>query len=134
MINCETTQIIGYAVDQSAHAFKNKVIEIIKQLDETIQSYETITINDAYIGLGYGKATDEELQFYIDIAQKEGIILDPTYTGKAFRGLVHEIKSGAYDNQDNILFIHTGGLQGYTQEKRLRLQTMLHKIDLSLLK
>lgn len=70
MINCETTQIIGYAVDQSAHTFKNKVIEIIKQLDETIQSYETITINDAYIGLGYGKATDEELQFYIDIAQK----------------------------------------------------------------
>ncbi|MGZ2389981.1 D-cysteine desulfhydrase [Staphylococcus saprophyticus] len=134
MINCETTQIIGYAVDQSAHTFKNKVIEIIKQLDETIQSYETITINDAYIGLGYGKATDEELQFYIDIAQKEGIILDPTYTGKAFRGLVHEIKSGAYDNQDNILFIHTGGLQGYTQETRLRLQTMLHKIDLSLLK
>lgn len=66
--------------------------------------------------------------------KKEGIILDPTYTGKAFRGLVHEIKSGAYDNQDNILFIHTGGLQGYTQETRLRLQTMLHKIDLSLLK
>ncbi|NWK85301.1 D-cysteine desulfhydrase family protein [Staphylococcus sp. GSSP0090] len=129
MVNRTATQIIGYAVDQSANAFKNKVIAIIQNLDETIQSYDTININDAYIGLGYGKATDEELAFYIDIAQKEGIILDPTYTGKAFKGLVHEIKSGAYDNQENILFVHTGGLQGYTQATRLRLKNMLHQID-----
>lgn len=129
MINSATTQIIGYAVDQSANAFKNKVIAIIQNLDETIQSYDTININDAYIGLGYGKATDEELAFYIYIAQKEGIILDPTYTGKAFKGLVHEIKSGAYDDQENILFVHTGGLQGYTQATRLRLKNMLHQID-----
>ncbi|PHK49689.1 D-cysteine desulfhydrase family protein [Staphylococcus edaphicus] len=134
MTNKASTQIIGYAVNKSANIFKNKVIEIAKQLDEGIQSFDTININDAYIGLGYGKATDEELEFYIEIAQSEGIVLDPTYTGKAFRGLVQEIKSGNYNNQDNILFIHTGGIQGYTKDTRLRMQNMLHKIDYSLLK
>ena len=120
--------IIGFAVDQSTDAFKTKIIEILNHLDDNIASYETLFINDDYIGLGYGQATDEELQFYIDIAQQEGIILDPTYTGKAFRGLVEEIKAGNYDDQNNILFIHTGGLQGYTQETRARIQQLLPEI------
>lgn len=117
--------ITGYAVTQSAHEFKTKIIDILTHLDDSIASFDTIAINDDYIGLGYGQATDEELQFYIDIAQQEGIILDPTYTGKAFRGLVEEIKAGSYDNQNNILFIHTGGLQGYTQATRTRMQQLL---------
>ena len=98
---------------------------IIKQLDESIDTFDTITINDSYIGLGYAQATDEELAFYIDIAQQEGIVLDPTYTGKAFRGMVKEIQEGKYDDQQTILFIHTGGLQGYTEETRTRIQRLL---------
>ncbi|WP_436854395.1 D-cysteine desulfhydrase family protein [Staphylococcus caeli] len=124
-----TKQITGYAVDQSTEAFHKKVTEIIQQLDDSVNDFDTVHINDAYIGLGYGQATDEELQFYIDIAQLEGIILDPTYTGKAFKGLIEEIKAGQYDNQENILFIHTGGLQGYTEETRHRLQRMLPEIS-----
>ncbi|WP_019470022.1 D-cysteine desulfhydrase family protein [Staphylococcus cohnii] len=119
------TKIIGYAVNESAAAFKNKVQTIIKQLDESIDTFDTITINDSYIGLGYAQATDEELAFYIDIAQQEGIVLDPTYTGKAFRGMVKEIQEGKYDDQQTILFIHTGGLQGYTEETRTRIQRLL---------
>ncbi|MGO1299094.1 MAG: D-cysteine desulfhydrase family protein [Staphylococcus equorum] len=126
------TQIIGYAVNKNAETFKNKVIEIIKDLDKDTPSFESILINDEYIGLGYGQATDEELQFYIDIAQQEGIILDPTYTGKAFRGLVEEIKQGHYNDQQSILFIHTGGLQGYTQEIRTRIEQLLLKNTKSL--
>ena len=120
-----STQIIGYAVNESASIFKNKVIEIINELDEDITTFDTLSINDQYIGLGYAQATDEELQFYIDIAQQEGVVLDPTYTGKAFRGLVEEIKQGKYDDQKAILFIHTGGLQGYTEETRARIQRLL---------
>src|SRR5699024_607120 len=63
-----STKIIGYAVNESAAAFKNKVQTIINHLDESIDTFDTITINDSYIGLGYAQATDEELAFYIDIA------------------------------------------------------------------
>lgn len=123
------TKIIGYAVDQSTEDFEQKVKEIVKQLDQNILSFNTLHINDNYVGIGYGQATDEELQFYINIAKTEGIILDPTYTGKAFSGLVQEIKQGNYDDQQAILFIHTGGIYGYTQEMRERIKQLLPDIS-----
>lgn len=124
-LNKDHSKVIGYAVDQSATVFSDKVQEIIHDLDKSITTFDSITINDNYVGLGYGQATDDELAFYIEIAQQEGIIFDPTYTGKAFRGLISEIKQGNYDDQENILFIHTGGLQGYTEETRRRIQQII---------
>jgi len=46
------------------------------------------------------------------MAQKEGLFLDPVYTGKAFAGLVAMAKEGAFTNADNVLFVHTGGAGG----------------------
>jgi D-cysteine desulfhydrase len=37
--------------------------------------------------------------------------LDFVYTGKAFYGMLEELRSDNYDNQ-TVVFIHTGGLQG----------------------
>ncbi|MFC0299231.1 D-cysteine desulfhydrase family protein [Virgibacillus soli] len=126
-------KIIGYSVDNTAEEFKEEVTKIVLDIDEADESsksahnFDTIFINDNYVGEGYGLATDEELAFYIDFARSSGIILDPAYTGKAFRGLITEIKQGKYDDQENILFIHTGGLQGYTKEMRERIKDMLGK-------
>lgn len=117
-------KIIGYSVDATAEAFKEDIIKIVNDMEESQHDFDTISINDSYVGLGYGQATDEELAFYIDFAKSEGIILDPVYTGKAFRGLVTEIKNGNYAEQENILFIHTGGQQGYTKEMRDRVQNL----------
>ncbi len=122
-------KIIGYSVDQIAEVFKEDVMKIVIDLEDTDHHFDSISINDSYIGLGYGQATDEELAFYMDVAKSEGIILDPVYTGKAFKGLVTEIKNGNYDDQENILFIHTGGQQGYTKEMRERMKDVLRKND-----
>jgi D-cysteine desulfhydrase len=43
------------------------------------------------------------------LAQKEGVLLDPTYTGKAFAGLAELIRGGMFKPQDRVLFVHTGG-------------------------
>ena len=47
-----------------------------------------------------------------DIAAKEGVILDPVYTGKAFGGLIKMAREGAFRETDNVLFVHTGGAGG----------------------
>lgn len=60
---------------------------------------------------GYGKYTDELIEFIRDIYQTTGLKLDPIYTGKAFYAMFDQIKSGNLDGQ-SVLFIHTGGLQG----------------------
>ncbi|GGB61140.1 pyridoxal-phosphate dependent enzyme [Virgibacillus dakarensis] len=120
-------KIIGYSVDESKEVFKEDIIHIVKDIDKSKVNFGSIFINDLYVGIGYAKATDEELAFYIDFAKKEGIVLDPAYTGKGFRGMVNEIKQGNYDDQQNILFIHTGGLQGYTKEMRDRINELMGK-------
>lgn len=120
-------KIIGYSVDSTAAEFKRDVINIVNDLDDLDHNFDTIDINDTYVGLGYAQATDEELAFYIEFAKSEGIILDPTYTGKAFRGFVTEIQQGKYDEEENILFIHTGGIQGYTKEARDRIERMMNR-------
>ena len=42
-------------------------------------------------------------------ARTEGILLDPVYTGKAFAGMMQLLRRGAFDGQDDLLFVHTGG-------------------------
>ncbi|WP_325034794.1 D-cysteine desulfhydrase family protein [Lentibacillus sp. Marseille-P4043] len=118
-------KILGYSVDDSKEVFTESIIHILRDIDKDIDNFDDIFINDEYVGIGYAKATDEELAFYIDFAKSEGIVLDPAYTGKAFRGMVDEIKQGNYDDQKNVLFIHTGGLQGYTKEMRDRINDII---------
>lgn len=50
-----------------------------------------------------------QIEFIAEVAQKEGVILDPVYTGKALYGLYNEIKKGNFNKSKRILFIHTGG-------------------------
>ncbi len=44
------------------------------------------------------------------LARTEGILLDPVYTGKAMAGLIGLARQGFFKPEENVLFIHTGGL------------------------
>ncbi len=43
------------------------------------------------------------------LARKEGILLDPVYTGKAMAGLIDNILKETIGGNQPLLFIHTGG-------------------------
>lgn len=125
-------QILGFAVCDSAEIFKRDILKILEDMAQQEQSRlsftpEDIRINDAYIGLGYAQSTDQELAFIMDIAAQTGVILDPCYSGKAFYGLYTEIAQNQLADYKNILFIHTGGLAGWTAEARKRALAPLKK-------
>jgi D-cysteine desulfhydrase len=67
---------------------------------------------DDYLGLGYALSTDEELRLLTDTARQDGLIFDPVYTIKAWRGLLDLARCGDPRLGDRPLFIHTGGLFG----------------------
>ena len=46
------------------------------------------------------------------MAQTEGILLDPVYTGKAMAGLIDLSRQGYFRKDENVLFVHTGGSPG----------------------
>jgi len=45
-------------------------------------------------------------------AVMEGVLLDHVYTGKAAAGLIEYASNQRFTNNENILFIHTGGSSG----------------------
>ena len=61
------------------------------------------------MGTAYGARTaacESAIKFF---AEKEGIVLDNVYTGKAAAGLLDYARRGLFARKDNVLFIHTGG-------------------------
>jgi D-cysteine desulfhydrase len=71
-----------------------------------------IDIVDGYVGRGYALSRKEELKAIYDLARLEGVVLDPVYTGKAFYGMMSEIKKNRSVFGKRIVFVHTGGLFG----------------------
>ena len=63
-------------------------------------------------GPGYAIPSEEGNAAISLMAAREGIFLDPVYTGKAFAGLLAMAREGAFRPDDNVLFIHTGGAGG----------------------
>jgi D-cysteine desulfhydrase family pyridoxal phosphate-dependent enzyme len=66
-------------------------------------------VDENYFGSGYGQTTPESIAAIKLVAQKEGILLDPVYTGKAMAGLIDYIQQGRFNSNDTVIFIHTGG-------------------------
>ena len=111
-------KIMGVNISADAPYFQKVISEIVTDSlkilhQKEVISPESIEILDGYAGLGYALSQPHEIDFIKDFAQKEGIILDPVYTGKAMRGLVSEVEKGTFRDAENILFIHTGGLLGF---------------------
>lgn len=75
--------------------------------------------DDSYVGERYGVPTAQGLAAVATVAQNEGILLDPVYTGKAMGALIDQIRSGKIGADEPVVFLHTGGapaLFGYAQD------------------
>ena len=46
------------------------------------------------------------------LARREGILLDPVYSGKGMAGLIDLVRKGVYRRGQNVVFVHTGGSAG----------------------
>lgn len=62
-----------------------------------------------YIGPGYGIPTPDGMDAILAFARREGILLDPVYTGKATAGMLDHIRRGLIPKDSTVVFIHTGG-------------------------
>ncbi|MEN9332681.1 MAG: hypothetical protein RLZZ94_1771 [Bacteroidota bacterium] len=69
------------------------------------------TIYNGYHHGGYAKVPDELMQFFSDFNQLNDFKIEPIYTGKMFWAIHDMITNGFFSRYDNLLAIHTGGLQ-----------------------
>jgi L-cysteate sulfo-lyase len=80
-----------------------------------------------YVGAGYGLPTEGMVEAVKMLAQTEGLLFDPVYTGKGLSGLIDWVRHGRFTKDDTVIFLHTGGsaalfgypetfgLEGYTR-------------------
>ena len=68
-----------------------------------------ICANGDYVGEGYGIPTDATIEAVKMVAELEGLLLDPVYSGKAMAGLIDYIRKGIFKKGQRIVFLHTGG-------------------------
>jgi L-cysteate sulfo-lyase len=62
-----------------------------------------------YVGAGYGLPTEQMVEAVQLLAQTEGLLFDPVYTGKGLAGLIAWIRQGKFRKTDKVIFLHTGG-------------------------
>jgi L-cysteate sulfo-lyase len=80
-----------------------------------------------YVGAGYGLPTEGMVEAVKMLAQTEGLLFDPVYTGKGLSGLIDWVRHDRFTKDDTVIFLHTGGsaalfgypetfgLEGYTR-------------------
>ena len=70
---------------------------------------DAIECLDEWVGPGYSLPSSEMIAAVRTAASREGVLLDPVYTGKAFAGLLGLIARGDIATGERVLFVHTGG-------------------------
>jgi D-cysteine desulfhydrase family pyridoxal phosphate-dependent enzyme len=113
-INRSSTRIMGISVDEPADNLKIKVSILANAAAEQMQIFEVVETNeilvdDHYIGQGYGVLSALERDAIRLFARKEGLLLDPVYTGRAAGALIDLIQKGILKAGEQVLFWHTGG-------------------------
>ena len=90
--------------------------EAVAALASTItaerQNPRALRLRTDQVGAGYGSLTEPTAAAIRLAARTEGIVLDPTYTGRAMAGLIAAVRDGDLDRDAPVVFWHTGGLPG----------------------
>lgn len=106
-------QIESYTVSRDAEAVRAEIARIaceaatLLAVDESF-GLDNVLVHGGFIGQGYGVPTPAAADAIRLLGRTEGLLLDPTYTGKAMAGFLDGMHR--YPRFDKpVIFIHTGG-------------------------
>ena len=108
------TRVHGMLVDTDP--FDEITPRLMRETEALLEADVEIRAGDFHLrdmcGPGYTIPSEAGNAAVELLAAREGLFLDPVYTGKAFAGLVAMAEEGAFRPEENVLFVHTGGAGG----------------------
>ena len=124
LLHLNNWHVRGIPVSDSVAFFQKDLREL---MDATIQMFgldlaeeqTPIDLVDGFIGAGYAIPYPGAVETICQVARTEGILLDPTYTGKAMTGYLDVVKKGGVRAGAVPLFVHTGGVFGMMARRDL---------------
>lgn len=106
--------VLGFSVDAEPDGKKQTIAETatntlaLLDICDRIDPRE-VFIDSSYYGEGYEIPSRESTSALLEVARREGIILDPVYTAKAMAGTLDYIRTGKIASGKTVVFWHTGG-------------------------
>ncbi|GAB2582926.1 1-aminocyclopropane-1-carboxylate deaminase/D-cysteine desulfhydrase [Spirosoma areae] len=108
------TTVLGFVVlnTVSGSVFQGPGLRLANLDPETPNLKRIVTYHFG----GYAKTTPELLRFIRAFEQKTGVLLEQVYTGKMLYGIYDLARQGYFPNGATVVAVHTGGLQGRSEE------------------
>lgn len=107
------TKVVGISVSADAAALSTSVATIANETLNALGAVgdltESVIVFDEYNKDGYGILNAETVRALSLVAETEGILLDPVYTGKAMAGLLDLVERGYFEAGESVVFLHSGG-------------------------
>ncbi|WP_438711331.1 D-cysteine desulfhydrase family protein [Aquimarina muelleri] len=112
------SELVPISIDKdetNGQSLEKVVFDIVKEGASILKikkdfRQSDIHLNRDYDKDGYGVVTQNEINAMNQLARKEGILLDPVYTARAFYGMLDCLQNQKIQVNSNVLFWHTGGL------------------------
>jgi 1-aminocyclopropane-1-carboxylate deaminase/D-cysteine desulfhydrase-like pyridoxal-dependent ACC family enzyme len=107
---------LGIDVGRLWKGFPISIARLASELCSRLDQAHTFTpddiplIENTYVGSRYAVPSEQGVAAIRRLAQFEGVILDPVYTGKAFAGMIDLVERKQLGRDEPIIFLHTGGV------------------------
>lgn len=104
-------RVTGIAVAEEE--FEDKIWNLILEtcdyakIDNPVSKDDIIVMD--YSGQGYAIPSEEGNAAVREMARREGIFIDPVYTGKTMAAILSLAEDSYFKDDANVLFMHTGG-------------------------
>lgn len=109
------TKVIAIDVLNEEHEMRKRILNLTQAAILEFKmgcrmKNENLLVLDGYSNEGYKEINKDKIKLIRSLARETGILLDPAYTGKAFKAY-HDLFLMKNNGMKNI-FLHTGGLFG----------------------
>ena len=107
-------RVVGISVSDPKDSFEREVLTIAEATERALDlatdvGGADVLVHDEFIRDGYGIVNQDVADVIRMVFVREGIVLDPVYTSKAFIGLLDLIRRGDIPRSAKVVFFHTGG-------------------------
>jgi 1-aminocyclopropane-1-carboxylate deaminase/D-cysteine desulfhydrase-like pyridoxal-dependent ACC family enzyme len=113
------TKVLGVSADDPAIDIQDTVRGLVSGIEDmlgldpdALGCTERITVDDTFVGEGYGIPSAASLEAQDLAARHEALFVDHWYTAKALAAVVARGREGRLPDGSTVLFWHTGGQVG----------------------
>ena len=106
------TRIVGIDIDAEPARVRADVVAFAREASNLLDvpfDEAGVEVVAGHAGPAYGVPHEATIEAIRLAGQLEALPLDPVYSGKGLAGLIALIRQGRWRNDEDVIFLHTGG-------------------------